>query len=174
MDVLRLRDVDERELMRLVSRYELQFERVAAETPIPGSYWGETEAGLIASRLYVRDDTPVHSVLHETAHFVCMTPERRSRLNRDAGGDDEEESAVCYLQVLLSDQVPFLSRSRLFDDMDRWGYSFRLGSTEAWFRHDATDASRWLEHEGLIDDGEKVTWKHRGELPQPPHRVLPP
>lgn len=163
MDVLRVRDVDRRELTRLLACYELQLELVAAETLIPGSYWGETEAGLVGEVLHARSDTPVHSVLHETAHFVCMTPKRRSRLHRDAGGDDDEESAVCYLQVLLSDFVSGLSRSRLFQDMDSWGYSFRLGSTESWFRDDATDALLWLKQYGLLGEDEAPNWKLRGE-----------
>jgi hypothetical protein len=92
----------------------------------------------------------VHSVLHEAAHFICMTPQRRARLDRDAGGDDLEESAVCYLQVLLAQQLPGVGRTRLFSDMDGWGYSFRLGSTRAWFEEDARDARAWLERRGVI------------------------
>ena len=70
---------------------------------IPGSYWGESEAGLQGSTLYARPDTPVHSVLHEAAHYICMSPERRvgprpRRRRRRRRGD-----AVCYLQVLLAD-----------------------------------------------------------------------
>ena len=82
---------------------------VARGESIPGSYWGESEAGLKGERLYARLDTPVHSVLHEASHYICMTPERRARLDRDAGGDDDEESAVCYLQVLLGGRA---ARSR--------------------------------------------------------------
>ena len=78
---------------------------MAPDEVIPGSYWGETEAGLRGDRLYARLDTPVHSVLHETGHYICMTPERRAGLDRDAGGDDLEESAVCYLQVLLAGEL---------------------------------------------------------------------
>lgn len=162
-EVVRLGDVDESELSRLLRRYALRLIRADDGAPIPGSYWGESEAGLVDDRLYAREDTPVHSVLHEAAHFVCMTPERRLRLDRDAGGDDLEESAVCYLQVLLSDYVPTFSRSRLFADMDRWGYSFRLGSSERWFQEDAEDARGWLVREGVIDEGGAVTWKRRGE-----------
>lgn len=159
----RVGDVDEIEVSRLLCRYELRLIRADDGAPIPGSYWGESEAGLIENRLYARGDTPVHSVLHETGHFVCMTPGRRSQLYRDAGGDDLEESAVCYLQVLLSEYVSGMSRSRLFGDMDRWGYSFRLGSSERWFQEDAEDARRWLLREGVIDEGGALTWKRRGE-----------
>jgi hypothetical protein len=35
-------------------------------------------------------------------------------------------------------------------DMDAWGYSFRLGSTRAWFEGDAEDAREWLEQRGLL------------------------
>ena len=93
----------------------------------------------------------MHSVLHEASHYICMTPERRAGLDRDAGGDDDEESAVCYLQVLLADELPGVGRARLMQDMDAWGYSFRLGSTRAWFEADAGDARDWLERCGITD-----------------------
>ncbi len=159
MDVLRLSDVDE--VQALLARFKLGLKRVPASAAIPGSYWGDSEAGLIAGDLYARRDTPLHSVLHETAHFVCMTPERRKRLFRDAGGDDAEENAVCYLQVLLSAQLSCISRARLFRDMDAWGYSFRLGSTKRWFDQDADDARSWLSHHGLIDNQQAPTWRQR-------------
>jgi hypothetical protein len=105
--------------------------------------------------LYARADTPLHSILHEAAHYACMSAERRASLDRDAGGDDAEECAVCYLQLLLADAVPGLGRERLFIDMDRWGYSFRLGTARAWFQQDTASARAWLEHHGLIDrDGQ--------------------
>ncbi len=117
---------------------------------IPGSFWGEPEAGLIENTLYVRDDTPVHSALHEGAHFICMDAERRAQLDTDAGGDDLEECAVCYLQVELSACLDGYSRSALLRDMDTWGYSFRLGSATRWYAHDADDAREWLEVRGLL------------------------
>jgi hypothetical protein len=46
-------------------------------------------------------------------------------------------------------------------DMDAWGYSFRLGSTQAWFEGDAEDARRWLREQGVIDGGDRVTWAAR-------------
>ena len=90
----------------LLDRYGLELALVAPEEIIPGSYWGEREAGLIGAKIYARLDTPLHSVLHESAHFICMTPERRAGLDTDAGGDDAEESAVCYLQILLAESLP--------------------------------------------------------------------
>ena len=134
----------------LLARYGLVLETVAPGAAIPGSFWGDSEAGLIGNRVYVRPDTPVHSVLHETCHVICMTGERRARLERDAGGDDLEEAAVCYLQVLLADELEGAGRARVMRDMDTWGYSFRLGSTQAWFERDAEDAKAWLDERELI------------------------
>ena len=145
------------ELVLLLERYGLDLVLVAPEQVIPGSYWGEREAGLIGARLYARLDTPLHSVLHETAHFVCMTPERRAGLDTDAGGDDTEESAVCYLQILLANSLSHAGVERMCRDMDEWGYSFRLGSAARWFAEDADDARRWLEQRGLIDASARVT-----------------
>jgi hypothetical protein len=152
-----LTGTDRLALALLLQRFGLELVLVAQQEDIPGSYWGEREAGLIADRLYARLDTPVHSVLHETSHYVCMTPERRAGLERDAGGDDLEESAVCYLQILLADELPRLGRERLCADMDAWGYSFRLGSVRAWFETDAADARDWLRAHALIDEHDSTT-----------------
>jgi hypothetical protein len=107
----------------------------------------------------VRPDTPVHSALHEACHYICMTPSRRACLHTDAGGDTNEENGVCYLQILLADQLPGVGRARLMTDMDTWGYSFRLGSASRWFAHDAADARAWLRERGLIDDADRPTWR---------------
>jgi hypothetical protein len=155
--VLLLNATDRVALALLLGRYGIALTLVAPGQGIPGSYWGHSEAGLKAERLYARLDTPVHSVLHEASHYICMTPERRAGLDRDAGGTDLEESAVCYLQVLLADEVPGMGRARLLSDMDAWGYSFRLGSTRAWFEQDATDARDWLWRHGVIDAGGRLT-----------------
>jgi len=141
----------------LLDRYGLALRIVAPEVEIPGSYWGESEAGLQGSVLYARPDTPLHSVLHEAAHFICMSPERRAALDRDAGGDDAEECAVCYLQLLLAMQLPQCGFARACEDMDEWGYSFRLGSTRAWFEQDAADARLWLLAEGIVDPDARLT-----------------
>jgi len=90
-----------------------------------------------------------------------MTPERRAGLDTDAGGDDLEEAAVCYLQILLADELPDVGRERMMADMDAWGYSFRLGSTAAWFERDAEDARGWLAERELISEGDRVRWRVR-------------
>ncbi|CAG0910677.1 unnamed protein product, partial [Cyprideis torosa] len=66
-----------------------------------------------------------------------MDEERKKGLHTDAGGNYAEEDAVCYLQILLSDQIEGYNRDQCMDDMDAWGYSFRLGSARAWFEEDA-------------------------------------
>jgi len=149
-------------LSSLLTTYGMSLELVETDLPIPGSFWGESEAGLVGSSLYVRADTPVHSALHEACHWICMDEPRRSNLHTDAGGDVAEEHAVCYLQVLLSDHLPGLGRERIFSDMDAWGYSFRLGSAAAWYERDADDARQWLLDQGLIDEEERLTWRMRG------------
>jgi len=137
-------------LVVLLDRFGLRLMVIAAGDDIPGSYWGEPEAGLVEDRVYARDDTPVHSVLHEAAHAICMGELRRANLHRDAGGDDQEETAVCYLQVLLARHLPGFGQHRCFADMDAWGYSFRLGSAARWFAEDAADARAWLAREGML------------------------
>jgi hypothetical protein len=155
--VLRLGGIDRVAIALLLDRYGLDLRLMAPEEMIPGSYWGESEAGLQGNRLFARLDTPVHSVLHEASHYVCMSPERRVGLDRDAGGDDPEENAVCYLQILLADELPGVGRHRLCVDMDAWGYSFRLGSARAWFETDSDDARIWLAHSGVIDEDNRLT-----------------
>jgi hypothetical protein len=149
--VVTVRDVGSAGLAALLARYGLALTLVEAGAPIPGSYWGECEAGLQGERLFARSDTPVHSVLHEAGHFICMSAARRTALDTDAGGDDAEECAACYLQVLLADEVAGFGRDRLLADMDAWGYSFRLGSARDWFERDAEDARRWLRAHALTD-----------------------
>ena len=148
-------------LEQLLNRYGLRLTWVAPGAPIPGSFWGECEAGLIGAAIYVRPDTPLHSALHEAAHFICMTAARRAVLSTDAGGDEAEENAVCYLQILLAAVLPGVGRERLCRDMDEWGYSFRLGSAAAWFSEDAAEAQTWLMRHRLIDGEERITYACR-------------
>jgi len=165
--VLRLGDLEQPQaLEELLRGYRLRLVRVAAGEAIPGSFWGDEEAGLIADRLYARPDTPIHSILHEACHYICMDPARRAALDTDAAGDYDEENAVCYLQTLLADRVPGFGRACSFADMDAWGYSFRLGSARAWFEQDAADARDWLRCEGLIDDRDCPLPRLRGETGQ--------
>lgn len=150
-DVLRADDIDYQELLELLAKYQLSVAKVADKSPIPGSFWGDDEAGLILNTLYIRGDTPVHSILHESCHFICVDENRRRELDTNAKSDIGEENAVCYLQILLSDQLSSMGRHRMLRDMDRWGYSFRLGSAKAWFESDAEDARDWLLKHHLID-----------------------
>jgi len=147
----------------LLQRYGLLIQWVEHDEPIPGSFWGEGEAGLIDNRLYLRPDTPLHSALHEACHYICMDPKRRHGLHTDAGGDYDEENAVCYLQILLAEHLPGVGAARMQQDMDSWGYSFRLGSARAWFEQDAQDALDWLTRFRIVDNDRQSTWNLRND-----------
>ena len=159
--VLRLGDVSTPRVAGLISRYGLELELITASSPIPGSYWGDEEAGLLGNQLLAREDTPLHSIFHETCHYVCMDSRRRQGLDTDAGGDYEEENGVCFLQILLADHMDGFGRERMCKDMDGWGYSFRLGSAKAWFTRDAEDARAFLQTHNLIDTDGQPTWRLR-------------
>ena len=133
----------------LLGRFDLKLKRVATGEPIPGSFWGDEEAGIIGSTVYARDDTPVHSLLHEAGHLIVLSPDRRMDVHTDATDSIDEEDATCYLQIILADELPGVGRERLMVDMDAWGYTFRLGSARAWFEQDAEDARAFLEARGL-------------------------
>lgn len=147
---LRLSDIQIDTLAQLLARYQMTLE-IVSETDIPGSYWGDSEAGLIANKLYARLDTPIHSILHEVCHYICMDQQRRAKLDTNAEGDYDEENGVCYLQIVLADELPEMGRERMMQDMDAWGYTFRLGSSSAWFEQDADDALAWLNRYQLLD-----------------------
>ncbi|MCW8808971.1 MAG: hypothetical protein OQK79_12830 [Rhodanobacter sp.] len=138
----------------LLARFGLRLQRVPRDEPIPGSFWGDDEAGIIGTTVHARADTPVHSLLHEACHLIVLPAERRPEVHTDATDSIEEEDATCYLQIVLADQLPEVGRERLMDDMDAWGYSFRLGSARAWFEQDAENARQWLvDHRLLTSDG---------------------
>ena len=155
-DVLRLADIGFEAPAALLACHGLELVRVENDQPIPGSFWGEPEAGVIGSTVYARADTPLHSLLHEACHLLTADPAKRASIHTDASDSLEEEDATCYLQILLADALPGFGRERALADMDAWGYSFRLGSARAWFEHDAKDARRFLESRSL--------------LPRPQHR----
>lgn len=159
--MLRLGKTDRSAVSGLLAKFGLDLRLSEPGADIPGSYWGESEAGLQGATLLARLDTPMHSVFHEAAHYICMSPERRVGLDRDAGGDEAEENAVCYLQVLLAEQIRGCDRASAWRDMDEWGYSFRLGNARAWFEQDAQDARAWLQAAGIIDAAEKLTGRLR-------------
>jgi hypothetical protein len=124
-DVLRLENIEQEALAELLSRFGLALHQCPTGDPIPGSYWGDDEAGLRANLLYARPDSPLHSILHEAAHYICMDSDRRQNLDTDAG------------------------------------YSFRLGSSRAWFEQDAEDALAWLTGHGLVDHDRRPQYRLR-------------
>ena len=148
-------------LSSLLAPYQIEVITISDDNDLPGSFWGDPEAGLIDNHLYVKPSTPLQSALHEACHYICMDEQRRKRLNTDAGGGYDEENSVCYLQILLSEFIPECGKERMFSDMDAWGYSFRLGSAKAWFEQDAEDARNWLQNHQIIDSQLQPTWDLR-------------
>jgi len=161
MTVLLCSDINIKNFQSMLSRYGMDINTVADNNPIPGSFWQPPEAGLVGHTLYIRNDTPVHSALHEACHYICMDNQRRINLDTDAGGTALEESGVCYLQILLSDFIPEMKQDRMLGDMDAWGYSYRLGSAKAWFEQDAEDAFEWLLEKNIITADCIPTWNVR-------------
>ena len=149
---MRVRDIGFAPARALLAGFALELVEVADGEAIPGSYWGEAEAGVIASRVYARADTPLHSLLHEACHLIVIPPARRAQVHTDASDSQIEEDATCYLQIVLGDRLPGVGRDRLMVDMDAWGYSFRLGSARAWFESDAEDARAFLVAQHLPVD----------------------
>jgi hypothetical protein len=161
MNILLCSEIDLHNMQSLLTRYGIEIQMVDDNAAIPGSFWQPPEAGLINNLLYIRNDTPVHSALHEACHYICMDQQRRDKLDTDAGGDYEEEDGVCYLQILLADFIPEMQQARMLIDMDKWGYSFRLGSAKAWFENDAEDAFAWLLKNTIISADGLPGWNTR-------------
>jgi len=137
-------------LHRLLSPLGLQLHAVPAGAAIPGSYWGEREAGLIGNGLYLRPDTPVHSALHEACHWLLADTARRAAMHTDAGGTDSEEHAVCYLQCLLAARLEGYSQTLCLEDMDAWGYTFISGKAALWFAGDSLPEQAFLQARGWL------------------------
>jgi len=164
MSVLFCSEIKLAELRLLLGRFSIQLHLVEDSEKVPGSWFGDPEAGIINNHLYVRNDTPVHSALHESSHYICMSPDRRKNLHTNAGGDYDEENAVCYLSILLSEFINDFGCERMLKDMDEWGYTFRLGSSKAWFEDDSQDTLDWLLKYNLIDKNNKPNWLVRNKL----------
>ncbi len=160
-DVLRMQDLPADAVVALLLQYGLSILWLQDGAEINGSYWGAPEAGIVGTTVFVRQDTPVHSFLHETCHIICMSESMRRNLHGNAGSDDVEEAAVCYLQILLAEFLQGASSSRVIRDMDAWSYSFRLGNTTRWFKEDADDAREWLIDFAIIDHDSRPTFALR-------------
>ena len=148
--MLRVADVPRVAIEALLREHGLEFAPVPDGAPIPGSFWGDDEAGIIGNVVHARGDTPVHSLLHEACHLIVLPPERRGEVHTDATDSVAEEDATCYLQIVLGERLPGVGSRRVMQDMDAWGYTFRLGSAQAWFERDAEDARAWLVARGLL------------------------
>lgn len=149
--MLTLADIGFEAPRALLARYRLELIQVEDSQAIPGSFWGECEAGVIGHGVYARFDTPVHSLLHEASHLIVMPEEKRANIHTDASDCVTEEDAVCVLQALLGDELPGVGRERIWADMDTWGYTFRLGSAKAYFENDAEDVFDFLIGKKIIN-----------------------
>ncbi len=154
--VLTLGEIDLAAVVALLARYDLRLELVDDGAQIPGSYWGEPEAGLIGATVHARRDTPLHSLLHEACHLIVLPPERRAAIHTDASDCQREEDATCCLQLLLADALPGFGIERAYADMDAWGYTFRLGSARAYAEQDADAVWAWLAGAGLVDEDRRL------------------
>jgi len=159
--VLLIADCNITDIQSLLKKYQLNLKITQDAMDIPGSYWGDSEAGLISNIVYVRSDTPIHSMLHETCHYICMDNGRRHQLHTNAEGDYDEENGVCYLQILLANDIPEMGKERMLQDMDSWGYTFRLGSAKKWFEEDAQDAKEWLQKYNVLNDQGNINYTLR-------------
>ena len=54
------------------------------------------------------------------------------------------------MKGVLAAELPGVGSAQLMADMDAWGYTYRLGSSRAWFEGDAEDARAWLVERGLL------------------------
>ena len=115
--VITLAEVDRDAVAALLQQHELELVAVPAGQPIPGSFWGDEEAGIIGSSVFARPDTPIHSLLHEACHLIVLPPERRALVHTDATDSIDEEDAACYLQIMLADRLPGVGRARLMADI---------------------------------------------------------
>lgn len=149
--ILTLAEIHFDDVAALLARFGLTLVLGTDGEPIPGSYWGECEAGIIGSTVHARGDTPVHSLLHEACHLIVLPPARRAAVHTDATDSIAEEDAACVLQVLLGDALRGVGYERVLADMDAWGYTFRLGSARAYIERDAESAWAWLQARALVD-----------------------
>lgn len=158
--VMLVDDLDFQVLSQLCSRFGVALSMADSAETIAGSFWGAPEAGIVGTCLNIRKDTPVHSLLHELGHIICASSERRASLHTNAGSDDREEAAVCYLQILLAETVEGVGRDRIMADMDAWGYSFPEGATSLWFAN-AVESLAWLAENGITDPGGALLFRLR-------------
>lgn len=162
-DMHSLKNIQPPSLRPLFDHYQLNLKEVDINNDIPYSFWGAPEAGRFQSTLYAREDTPIHSLLHEACHFICMSPQQRHADSHDAGGSALIENACCFLQLVLSDHIPNFNLAIHMHDMNTWGYNFRLGSVARWFYADSDDASQWLIRQKIIDNQFQPTWQLRSQ-----------
>ena len=144
-----LRDIGFDDVAALLARYGLAARARRRRRADPRQLLGRTRSRPDRPRVHARDDTPVHSLLHEAAHLIVLPPERARRAYRrhrfGRGRRRRLRAAVA------ARRRPARRRPRaLMADMDAWGYTFRLGSARAYFERDAEDAGPGCSARGLV------------------------
>ena len=69
--VLRFQDCEQRALSALLAGYGLTIEQVENSATVPGSYWGDSEAGLIVTAGFTRPETASGIVLPPSLVTRC-------------------------------------------------------------------------------------------------------
>ncbi len=151
-----------RRSMRCSRAYGARLERVPAGAAIPGSYWGDTEAGLdrqhrVRARRHARAFVPARALsLHlHGRRAPCRARDRRRRhaTTRSAA------SATCRC-CSPSGSTASAQRAACAT-WTRGATRFREGSARAWFDGDGAHARAWLLDHGLVDSAGQPTLRLR-------------
>src|SRR3546814_6813027 len=84
-EVLRLRDISFVDVATLLARYDLHLERVADDAPIPGSYWGDCEAGLIGATVHARSEehtSDLQSLMRISYAVFCLKKKNNTQQSK--------------------------------------------------------------------------------------------
>ena len=75
--VLVVSDIAPDTLTQLLDRYGLTLVILDDDASITGSFWGDSEAGIVGRQVFVRRDTPIHSLLHEVLSLIHISEPTR-------------------------------------------------------------------------------------------------
>jgi hypothetical protein len=62
---------------------------------------------------------------------------------------------------LLADEVEGYDQEQLLNDIDAWGYSFRMVSAHRRFTHYAEEVQKWLIDHNILNIHGELTWNLR-------------
>ena len=140
--VLPLADLGLAPLRALFGAHGLQIHCVEAHAPIPGSYWGEPEAGLIGDVLHVRDDTPVHSGFSHTSRLAshgCVRLEEPKQLAELLLASDPDWTSDRIAETVADDKTVRVPTPHPMPVFILYWTAFADPSGQVAFRTDAYD-----------------------------------